>query len=102
MAGLLLLCLLGCAYFIPCIVAMNRKVNNCTGIVLINIFFGWTVLGWFAALIWACSAETFTNAQVKMLAYQRLVQGAYLPQVSQASNPQRYPTPPPPPPPSGF
>lgn len=40
-------------YFLPVITAMERKNRNVTAIGLINFFFGWTVLGWFGALIWA-------------------------------------------------
>jgi uncharacterized membrane protein YqaE (UPF0057 family) len=38
-------------YFIPAIVAWNTKGFN--GIAVLNLFLGWTVLGWIAALIWA-------------------------------------------------
>lgn len=32
---------------------MSRDVRHAGKIVLINVVFGWTVLGWIAALIWA-------------------------------------------------
>lgn len=32
---------------------MSRDVRYAGKIVLINVVFGWTVLGWIAALIWA-------------------------------------------------
>lgn len=41
-------------YFIPSIVALNKKYL--TGIVLLNLFLGWTFIGWVAALIWAVSS----------------------------------------------
>lgn len=41
-------------YIIPTIVAYNKKHTNRLGIFLLNIFFGWTILGWIGALIWAC------------------------------------------------
>lgn len=40
-------------YFIPSIVAKHRKARNCEGIFLLNLFLGWTLLGWVGALIWA-------------------------------------------------
>ena len=40
-------------YFTPSIVASNRKHRNKTAILILNIFFGWTLLGWVGALIWA-------------------------------------------------
>ncbi len=41
-------------YFIPSIIARGTKYLN--GILILNIFLGWTFLGWVAALIWAVSA----------------------------------------------
>ena len=42
-------------YFIPSIV--GRKQRNFTSILLLNIFLGWTLIGWVVALIWAVSKE---------------------------------------------
>jgi hypothetical protein len=44
-------------YFIPILVAGNRNAAALNGIIILNIFLGWTVIGWFAALIWAYSAR---------------------------------------------
>lgn len=53
--GLLFLALL---YFIPLIVAVVRKVPNVGSIGVINLFLGWTLIGWVVALAMACrSAE---------------------------------------------
>jgi hypothetical protein len=40
-------------YFVPTIIAVVRHARNVLGIVLLNIFAGWTFLGWVAALIWS-------------------------------------------------
>jgi hypothetical protein len=40
-------------YFIPYLTAHKRRVKHLTAIGLLNLAFGWTVIGWFAALIWA-------------------------------------------------
>lgn len=49
---LILLFFLGiCFYFIPALVARDRE--NSTGVLLLNLIFGWTALGWIIALIWA-------------------------------------------------
>jgi hypothetical protein len=40
-------------YFIPTIIALARHAKNITGIVLLNIFAGWTFVGWVIALIWS-------------------------------------------------
>jgi hypothetical protein len=61
-------------YFVPSIVAFSRKVRPRAGIALLNLFLGWTVLGWIGALIWACVAETESQAQTRELAYRQMAQ----------------------------
>jgi hypothetical protein len=46
-----------CVYFLPTIVAMSRQKTNLTAIALVNFFLGWSVIGWFVALVWAVSTE---------------------------------------------
>lgn len=41
------------AYFTPTVAALIRKPANLGSIIVINIFAGWTVLGWVAALAMA-------------------------------------------------
>jgi hypothetical protein len=41
-------------YFIPAIVGYNKK--NVIGILLLNLFLGWTIVGWVIALVWAVSS----------------------------------------------
>ena len=53
---LLLLVILIVAYFIPAVVAARRHHHNAGAIFVLNLLFGWTVLGWVAAFIWACTA----------------------------------------------
>lgn len=43
-----------CVYLIPTFVACKKKHPYTTGIVLINIFLGWILIGWVGALVWAC------------------------------------------------
>lgn len=45
-------------YLVPSIVAAVRKTRYTNGIVLTNIFLGWTFVGWVGALVWAVSAPT--------------------------------------------
>lgn len=42
-------------YFLPSIIARGKR--DASGIFLLNLFLGWTFIGWFIALIWACTAE---------------------------------------------
>ncbi len=59
-------------YFVPTVVAWRRKVHKRTGITVLNLLLGWTVLGWIGALIWACSAETEEQARRKEIDYDEL------------------------------
>jgi hypothetical protein len=43
-------------YLLPGIIAGNRFHPQAVPIIIINIFLGWTLIGWVAALAWACSA----------------------------------------------
>jgi hypothetical protein len=45
------------AYFIPFFIATGRKHRFNIAIGLINLLLGWTVIGWFAALIWAVNRD---------------------------------------------
>ena len=47
----LLILLLVVIYFAPTIAAWNTKGFN--GIAVLNLFLGWTILGWIACLVWA-------------------------------------------------
>jgi hypothetical protein len=38
------------------IVAAGRKHQSGNGILVVNLFLGWTVLGWVLALAWSLSA----------------------------------------------
>ncbi len=42
-------------YFTPILVANHRHHKNQAGIAVLNIFLGWTIIGWVGALIWAVS-----------------------------------------------
>lgn len=46
-------------YFLPSFVGWSTK--NRGGIFIVNLLFGWTVLGWIGALIWAAISEEDTR-----------------------------------------
>jgi Superinfection immunity protein len=52
--SLVVLC--GALYFIPLIVAWDRGHSHVLAIGVINVFAGWTLIGWVGALAWACTA----------------------------------------------
>jgi len=55
--GTVMLILMVWIYFIPWMVALIRKVKSIGGIVAVNLFLGWTLIGWVGALAWAAAAE---------------------------------------------
>lgn len=56
LGALLLLFICVFVYFIPSIHGKNRRHPNLQSIVLLNIFLGWTLIGWVVALVWSASA----------------------------------------------
>ncbi len=60
--GFLLLGLLLGLYFLPTIVAVNRKVVNTGSVVVVNVFLGWTLIGWVVALAMAARTTTQPRA----------------------------------------
>jgi len=40
-------------YLIPAYVAMWRDIEKKAGPIIINIFLGWSVIGWVVSLVWA-------------------------------------------------
>lgn len=43
-------------YFLPTIIGRHKA--NAMAIFMLNLFLGWTLLGWVAALIWACTQDS--------------------------------------------
>jgi Superinfection immunity protein len=57
-AGFLLMIGLGIVvYFVPAMIAAARKHRKATSIFLVNLFLGWSVVGWIFALVWALRAN---------------------------------------------
>lgn len=40
-------------YLLPSYEAWQRKHHNLTGVILVNVLLGWTLLGWVFALVWS-------------------------------------------------
>lgn len=59
--GLLLLLGIIILYFLPTIVAIVNNHNYSAGIIILNLFLGWTFIGWLVALIWAVSPQPTVN-----------------------------------------
>jgi hypothetical protein len=44
-------------YFLPTIIAAIRSKRDILAIFLLNLFLGWSVIGWIIALIWAATHD---------------------------------------------
>lgn len=60
MSLLLFIIILSPLYFLPTIIASYRHHKNQAPIAILNTFFGWSVIGWFIALIWSSTYNGFT------------------------------------------
>jgi hypothetical protein len=61
-AGIMMIGIGIVAYFIPGIIAGVRRHRKASLIFLVNLFLGWSVLGWIFALVWAFRANTPAEA----------------------------------------
>ena len=53
-------------YMLPTYEAWSRKHENLTSITLVNLFLGWTLLGWVCALIWAFKKQPAPTSSYPM------------------------------------
>lgn len=51
-------------YFVPTIVALSRDMPNKGSTIAVNVFLGWTLIGWVVALAMALGDPTPRGAQV--------------------------------------
>lgn len=49
----LLFCIALAVYLLPSMIADARGTHHTRAIRWMNVIFGWTVIGWFAVLIWS-------------------------------------------------
>lgn len=42
-------------YFLPTVI--GRRKRNVTAIFVLNLFLGWSIIGWIVALVWACTTD---------------------------------------------
>jgi hypothetical protein len=60
-AGLFLILCLAIIYFIPTLIACNRKHKQSTAIFVLNLFLGWLLIPWVCALVWSCTYQEKQN-----------------------------------------
>ena len=44
-------------YLLPSFVAASKKRKNGGAILALNLFLGWTLIGWVGALVWALTSD---------------------------------------------
>jgi hypothetical protein len=51
-------------YLLPTLIAAARdKTHGAAGVFLLNIFLGWTLIGWLVAFMWACSGDALSRRE---------------------------------------
>lgn len=45
-------------YLLPAIIAFQRGKRNKVAILLLNIFLGWSLIGWVGSLVWSVMVDT--------------------------------------------
>ena len=51
-------------YFLPFIIALIRDVRNKTSVFFLNLFLGWTVIGFFVLVFYASLTNSTSNVSV--------------------------------------
>jgi len=62
---ILMIAVAGIIYFAPTFIAVKRDHPNMTSILLLNLFLGWSFIGWVIALIWSFSATSIVVTSEK-------------------------------------
>ena len=53
-------------YFFPTIVASGRSHRCANCIFIVNLFFGWTILGWVISLAWSVGPNVSPSTEKKV------------------------------------
>ena len=48
---------LGALYILPLVIAIWRDSKRIGGVLVVNLFLGWTLIGWVVALAWAAGSD---------------------------------------------
>ncbi len=62
--AILLLVIMVAVYFAPYLHAKSKGHKDTTAIGMLNLFLGWTLIGWVAALVWANTKPAQSAVQV--------------------------------------
>jgi len=58
-------------YFLPAIIAHQRRQVSSGAIFLVNLLLGWSIIGWIVCFAWACSGDTRREIVILPPAYRR-------------------------------
>ena len=50
-------CALVVLYFVPAAIAADKEKHNAGAIYALNLFLGWTLIGWVVSLVWALTKD---------------------------------------------
>ena len=53
-----LILLVACIYFLPAMIGSKREIASAGPLFFVNLFFGWTLIGWLVCLLWAATGAT--------------------------------------------
>ena len=56
LSGLLVIFIVLLLYFMPSVIGSTKR--NAAAIFVLNLFLGWTFVGWVIALVWACTRDS--------------------------------------------
>jgi cytoskeletal protein RodZ len=73
------------SYFIPSIIALFRAKSNTFAIILLNLFLGWTFIGWVVALVWAATKDKPTQNIVVNNSYNENKNNEFKPKKSNSA-----------------
>jgi len=80
-------------YFIPSYVASKRNASHTVAIFVVNLFLGWSLLGWVGALVWAIMSPEKSDGLSEADKVQRLE--AKIQQLETGGTPRQTPERPP-------
>lgn len=69
-----LIVIAGFAYFLPSLIAIQRKHKNVNSLFVLNLFLGWTFIGWVVALVWSFSSQSSVNKPQKIKVVEPVIQ----------------------------
>jgi hypothetical protein len=58
-------------YFMPAIIAHQRRHVSSGAIFLWNLFLGWSIIGWIVCFAWACTGDSRREIVILPPAYRR-------------------------------